>query len=588
MAFKYINAAISGEYQKILSRLIEDPETVDLTDTPTRNLPASVPQKGLNADGVLTGSEKSIQFDGVDDFLKLATTGGIGTEILLEDIGINTVKHGATTNNIALESWIKLDSSLTGPDSNSEYFKLTVQRNSASSTRGFDGGYLARNIYAVSAFGSNAATVQGTSSAHFIDFQFATGAAFAYSLSSTCNIPTDEWVHVWCEHTVTGSDRNPRFTPTPRGLMKMYINGTLNRSETTDKLTDLALGSDGLPFPSTAESIANAYSRGVSFDGKVDEMRLWLNSGTTDSVAAIANKAAIGVAPEGFSSQTNADKVKLSFAPSAEYLAAWWRFETVSAVDLFAGIADTIIDSTDYSHSASPRNFQGSVDFSEEQTIVAGQTVSGLSNSTAGQLNLADLRGGSYDHGGMTVIHDNQNAINLQSAVDNLVTCASNTWTASGAAGVSRDDLNIFYGSSAVIVNTTKAGQGATHNIDYGHLLFDKNDYTMSLRLLLTSGSPTAQVTFTLGKFTNKVAVTAMMNRNTWTPVIIRNTAVADPNETSMTGSVNIQTLGTNSNDTGALFTVDGLQISEGSFPSNFVGPDQIRKGGEISWMVGD
>ena len=278
----------------------------------------------------------------------------------------------------------------------------------------------------------------------------------------------------------------------------------------------------------------------------------------------------------------------MSFAPSAEYLAAWWRFETVSAVDLFAGIADTIIDSTDYSHSASPRNFQGSVDFSEEQTIVAGKTVSGLNNSTAGQLNLADLRGGSYDHGGMTVIHDNQNAINLQSAVDNLVTCASNTWTASGAAGVSRDDLNIFYGSSAVIVNTTKAGQGATHNIDYGHLLFDKNDYTMSLRLLLTSGSPTAQVTFTLGKFTNKVAVTAMMNRNTWTPVIIRNTAVADPNETSMTGSVNIQTLGTNSNDTGALFTVDGLQISEGSFPSNFVGPDQIRKGGEISWMVGD
>ena len=34
MAFKYINAAISGEYQKILSRLIEDPESVNLTDSP--------------------------------------------------------------------------------------------------------------------------------------------------------------------------------------------------------------------------------------------------------------------------------------------------------------------------------------------------------------------------------------------------------------------------------------------------------------------------------------------------------------------------------------------------------------------------
>ena len=58
MAFKYINAAISGEYQKVLSRLIEDPETLNLTDTPTYNLPDSVPQTGLNADLVLTGSAK--------------------------------------------------------------------------------------------------------------------------------------------------------------------------------------------------------------------------------------------------------------------------------------------------------------------------------------------------------------------------------------------------------------------------------------------------------------------------------------------------------------------------------------------------
>ena len=87
MAFKYINAAISGEYQKILARLIEDPETVNLTDTPTSNLPLGVNKTGLNADGVLTGSLKSIEFDGVDDFLKLPTTEGLGTEILLEDIG---------------------------------------------------------------------------------------------------------------------------------------------------------------------------------------------------------------------------------------------------------------------------------------------------------------------------------------------------------------------------------------------------------------------------------------------------------------------------------------------------------------------
>jgi len=36
------------------------------------------------------------------------------------------------------------------------------------------------------------------------------------------------------------------------------------------------------------------------------------------------------------------------------------------------------------------------------------------------------------------------------------------------------------------------------------------------------------------------------------------------------------------------LCRVDGLQISEGSYPAAFVGPDQVRKGGEISWVIGD
>ena len=127
MAFKYINAAISGEYQRILARLIEDPEALNLSDTPTSDLP-NVAQTGNNADGVLTGSEKSIEMDGTDDFLKLPTEQGLGTEILLQDIGENTVKHGATTNNIALESWVKLDSTITGIDKNSEFFELTIQR----------------------------------------------------------------------------------------------------------------------------------------------------------------------------------------------------------------------------------------------------------------------------------------------------------------------------------------------------------------------------------------------------------------------------------------------------------------------------
>ena len=414
MAFKYINAAISGEYQRILARLIEDPETLDLSDTPTYNLPDGVSQTGENEDGVLTGSLKSIELDGTDDFLKLPTEQGLGTEILLEDIGELTVKHGSTTNNIALESWVKLDSTITGIDKNSEFFELTIQRNSSSSTTGYDGNYMARTIYAVSAEASVAGTVQGSNSAHFIDFQFATGGSFAYSLTSNNNITLDEWHHIWCEYTVTGANQNPFFTPTPKGWMRIYIDGVLNRQETLDKLGDLALGAEGLPFPATGSAVTYGYDRAISFDGKLDEMRLWLNTGTTNSISTLAAKGNIGIKPEDFDSQTHAGQVKKDFSPSAEYLAAWWRFESISAVDLFASVADSIPDVTRYAHSATPQNFVGTLDFSEETTVVAGSVVSGLNNSVSGQMDLDKLRGGTYDHGGMCIIHDGQERIKLE------------------------------------------------------------------------------------------------------------------------------------------------------------------------------
>ena len=588
MAFKYINAAISGEYQRILARLIEDPETLDLSDTPTYNLPDGVSQTGENEDGVLTGSLKSIELDGTDDFLKLPTEQGLGTEILLEDIGELTVKHGSTTNNIALESWVKLDSTITGIDKNSEFFELTIQRNSVSSTTGYDGNYMARTIYAVSAQASVAGTVQGSNSAHFIDFQFASGGGFAYSLTSNNNITLDEWHHIWCEYTVTGANQNPFFTPTPRGWMRMYIDGNLNRQETLEKLTDLSLGAEGLPFPATGSAVTYGYDRAISFDGKLDEMRLWLNTGTTNSISTLAAKGNIGIKPEDFDSQTYAGQVKKDFSPSAEYLAAWWRFESISAVDLFASVADSVPDVTRYAHSATPQNFVGTLDFSEETTVVAGSVVSGLNNSVSGQMDLDKLRGGSYDHGGMCIIHDGQERIKLEQNTDSLVACASNSWTASGGAAVNYDVLNIFFGSSAYTINTTSPGQGAVHTIDYSHLLFDKNEYTLSLRLLLTSGAASARVSFTVGDKAKAIAVTGVMDRNIWVPIVIRNTAALPTSESTITGEVGIQALGDSDNADGNLFRVDALEIREGFYAGNFVGPQQIRKGGEISWDVID
>ena len=150
--FKIIVAAASGEEQSQSSRLIADPEALDLTDTPTYGVPQG--QTGLNPQGHLTGSSQSLEFDGIDDYIKLATVNGFGTEILTEEIGKADIKHGSTANNIAMETWIKIDSSSTANDKNSEFFEMTIQRNSTSSTTGFDGIYVCRSIFAPSAFNS--------------------------------------------------------------------------------------------------------------------------------------------------------------------------------------------------------------------------------------------------------------------------------------------------------------------------------------------------------------------------------------------------------------------------------------------------
>ena len=105
--FKIIAAAASGIDQSQSSRLISDPEAIDLADTPTKGVPQG--QTGLNAGGHLTGSAQSLEFDGIDDYIKLATANGYGTEILTEEMGAADVKHGSTANNLAMEAWIKLD-----------------------------------------------------------------------------------------------------------------------------------------------------------------------------------------------------------------------------------------------------------------------------------------------------------------------------------------------------------------------------------------------------------------------------------------------------------------------------------------------
>lgn len=588
--FKNILASGSGVVQSINARLIADPDALDFSDTPSSLCAAGV--TGDNIDGYVTGSTQSVELDGVSDYILLATENGLGSEILLEDIGDENTgtKHGSTANNIVFESWIKIDSSLTGVNKTSQYYEATIQRTATGSFTGFDGIYSCKTIYAISANDSNPSSpgYDASVSAHFIEFSYAgeklggDGPIYDLSLTSACNIPLDTWVNVWCEHTVTAS---PTDTTALSGAhtFKIYRDGVLDRMQTGHNLIDKANAPGGTSeFPSTSLRESYWFDDPSSFDGRVDEMRLWLMSATTDSITALTSVTGIGLKSDEFEDIEEATYNQ--FAPSGDYLAAWWRFETLSAIDLFATVADCIPDVTAYGHSGTPYNFSGAVDFSEEAVHTRGVRCT----------DFWKLSGGTVDHGGLVVVEEKDsgnNSILIDEGMENLVTSGGNVWSAIDAdASVNQDKINIFYGASAVIVNTTSADTGALHTINYGNLFFDKNDYTMSMRNLVTSGSSSARVTFTLGHLSNSTSTTAIFNKTAWVPTILTLACSANAAESSVTGSIKVESLHNSSqdNNTGSLFRIDGLSIQEGDYDSTFVGPDQIRKSGEINWPVVD
>lgn len=553
MAFRFVSPAASGSIQYLITRSIDDPQTIDLTDSPSNG------DTGINVDGNLSGSKQSIQFDGLDDILLLPTSAGLGTEFLLEGIGNQTVKHGSTANNIMFETWLKLSNSNTG--STNQFWEATIQRNSTSSTTGFDGLYSSRIVYASSGGGADPNFL---TSGHFVDFQFASGGHMAWSLTSANSIIPDTWVHVLTSYTSGDTGDTSK--------MQVWIDGVLDIERSLNQLTNLALGGETNSLPATAAPLG---ASSISFGGRLDEMRMWLNSGTTTSINPLAAVSSLGIAPENMAAH-----VSTQFSPSAEYLAAWWRFESVSAVEIFAGLADSVVDVTEYEHHATPKNFVGSVDFSEDQSIVYGVSASG---------DLMALYGGSIDHGGMVVFDNNDGSFTLEEGIYNLVKESSNIWTSSGAVTVSIDENNIWVGSSGVRVNTKTAGDGLQHAINYNnHFFHDDNTYTCGLRMLSTSGSTSARVVFTIGDHTNSAATTAVMDTAAWKPFYISNTVSANVDETTITGRIDIQQLHNGGTDLGALFNVDGLLLNEGDFPVKFSRPGSIRKGGQIFWDIGD
>lgn len=549
MAFRFIEPTADGTFQYILSREIEEPDDIYFGDTPTNGVTGVW-------NGNVTGSKQSIEFEGIGDKILFGVneenTILLGTEFLLEDIG----SGGAVAKDLMFETWMKISifDNLFEGDKVLDWFDATIQRNELTTTEGFDGIYSNRIIYFDPAGDSL--------SAWYLDFQFAYDNLEAVSLTSANPIPEEDWKHIITMYT-SGDPFNT-------GKLSIYVDGVLDREATIAELQSWSNPSDrlpsfGLPLPERYYS--------MKYSGYLDEMRMWCVSADPGTINELSSLTSIGVYPEQSGVFSG---IYDQLTPSADTMVGWWRFESVSAVELLSSAPGAVLDSTRNQQDGTGYFFIAATDFSDEQHGIFG-------GSSAFPL----LRKGTGDGGGMLVIDNLNTTLTMEEGVQNIVEPPENVWIPLSTIepeSVKVDEKQIFTGTSGVRVVTFASDGGVKHEIDYGsEYLFDNNDYVCSLRMIETSGSTSARVTFTLGHYSNSAAVTANMNRTSWTPVFVRNTASADFNESSITGSITVQSLGSE-----AQFNIDSIMISEGTHPPSFVAPNSVRKSGQIYWEISD
>lgn len=600
MAFKLIPLEATGSYQSILVRNLEDPITIDLTDTPTYNMPNGVPQVQVTSEGYATGSSKSVIFDAVDDWIFLPAIGGYGdaeqSNIILDNIGSGTQdegrpSHGVEATNISVDAWIKIESGVSGLNmaptdlKTSKFFEFTIQRDSGigGNTEGIDGVYTGRVIYTDD---PNAPLENPPLSAHFVEFLFASTDLVAWSLSSQNSLESTAgdwlgqasggatgWNHVCMVYEGGAAPDNGGDTSiAPNDTkMKLYINGIKDREETIfdldNGLYDVNADYPTKVFPST-------YYDQKSWAGRLDELRLMTATSIDDAYVTLCNRGNIGRNFETFSSLENPE-IANYFTPTGNHVVAYWRMDSVSAIDLFSGTPQSILDETSYNHHGSPQYFEGSITFASDEVVYMGLSASGNNQS---------IGGSTVDHSGQVLITPLNDTIRIDSGTRNIVEVINNTWYSNGPnATVIPEDKNIYFGSSAVRVSTTEPLGGIIHDISSPYL-FHENDYTLQLKLLHLLDSNSAAIRFTLGDPANVLSTTAVMKRGVWEPVYL--THKNDDPTALKTAKVEIESLGVAGQ--GSLFLVDGLHVWQGRDPVYFSIPSTIRNAGQVNWQIRD
>ena len=594
MAFKTIPLEATGSFQTFNLRAIENPLVIDLFDTPTSDLPNGLPQTEIFEDlGYSTGSAQSIIFDGADDWIYLP--GGddsvCASNIRLEGIGgpyeDGKPTHGVSATNISIDCWIKIDELLQGQNlstkeqKRSQFAEFTISRSITTgvNTFGIDGVYTGRVIW------TDIPGSPGTS-AHFIEFIYASSNDIAWSLTSENSLESTE--NVWLGKTMNGvdgwnhislvyeggpaPDNGGDYTTEPEKTnMKIYINGVKDRQVSIQQLENWNDVSS--PWP-TMFYPSHVYEN-KGFAGRIDEIRLMTATGLDSVYGKISSLGNIGRPFQLFDEDLDQD-ILGAFTPTADHVIGYWRFESVSAIDLVSHTPLSIEDSTIYQHHGTPEYFEGTLNYSKDIAVTMGLSASGA---------LQSLSGGVVDHGGQFMIKPEDDRIIIDNGIKNLITPDENVWSPTGLdAGVKKEEKNIYYGSSAVRVQTRAPHTGARHTL-FNDFLYHENDYTVHMKMLHLSGSNSARVNFTLGETTNTFSTTAVMKRGIWEPVYLTH-KYSDPTGLLKTLTVDVTSLEDSSNE--SLFLLDGLCIWQGRDPVLFTKPGTTRYSGQINWAIRD
>jgi len=601
MAFKTIPLEATGSFQTFNLREIEFPLVIDLSDTPTSDLPNGLPQTETFVEGGFlysTGSAQSIIFDGVDDWIWLpgADSSVCGSHIILEGLGaaeeeFGKPPHGASATNISIDCWVKVDEGLQGfalstkPQKTTQFAEFSVARRDTTGVNdyGIDGRYTGRIIYT-----DDPQEAPGTS-AHFVEFIYASSDDVAWSLTSNNSLESTQstwlgklmngvtgWNHITMVYQGgTAPNNNGDYTTFPDDTnMKIYINGTKDREMSIQNLENQY--EPNSPFPSVREPFDYfEIKEDKGFAGRIDEMRLMTATGDDTVYGKMATLTNIGKPFNVFDEDLHPD-ILAAFTPTANHVIGYWQFESTSAIDLVSHTPLSILDSSVYGHHGTPEYFEGTINYSKDIAVTMGLSASGA---------LQSLSGGVVDHGGQFMIKPEDDRVIIDHGIKNLILPDENVWSVTGAdVDIKPEEKNIYYGSSAVRVQTRSPHTGARHTM-FNDFLYHENDYSVHMKILHLSGSNSAKISFTLGETTNTFSTTAVMKRGIWEPVYLTH-KYSDPTGLLKTLTVDVTSLEDQTNQ--SLVLIDGLAIWQGRDPVLFTGPSTTRYSGQINWAIRD